>query len=187
MQPLKPGKDHTCAPARKPNWFTLAQLENQLMKPSVSNCHICSATTAPAPVFIHARSVTPRLPFFFNAHLPQLSPLQQPAVAQLFQRRACTWISPWWLINGSIVSPLFFGCNLCSSSELVAAPSGAVVNMYIPGVWKSRAAAAPQTIAYGSTMCYLMRDLLTKTIKCVARLKSPGREVFASVACKATR
>lgn len=43
---------------------------------------------------------------------------------------------------------------------------------------KSRAAADLPTIAYGSTMCYLMRDLLTQTTKCVAHLRSHGRGVF---------
>ncbi len=71
-------------------------------------------------------------------------------------------------------------------SHYSAGHSGAVVNMYIWSVWKSRAAADPPTIAYGSTMCYLMRDLLTQTTKCVAHLRSHGRGVFACVACKLT-
>ena len=87
-------------------------------------------------------------------------------------------------------SALFFNATCTTApklmGEVIAAPghSEAVVNMYIPSVWKSRAAADPPTIAYGSTMCYLMRDLLTQTTKCVAHLRSHGRGVFA---CKLTQ
>lgn len=43
---------------------------------------------------------------------------------------------------------------------------------------------SPTTLAYGSSMCSLMRDLLTQTTKCAAYLGSYSRDGFECSPCK---